>query len=255
MRHAEEWSLPPRMMSPTARLFLLVARLSWPWWVVRAATSRPSATSFIAVAIRADGSRSQGPPPLTALRINEVMTGNDGAWVDEVGETDDFVELINTGRARCSLGDYSAERQVRQGDAAARNDARAGRHGAALGRRHAGAGPAALAVQALGLGHAAWCCGRRYVPARRPGEGAGAAALGELRAVARRRRGASSICRYATPERENGDRPASRPIRPQPAATTCSFAAYEWPEPFLGHRTGRWSCPSWRCGPRGSSRC
>jgi hypothetical protein len=41
------------------------------------------------------------------LRINEVMTGNDGAWVDEVGETDDFVELINTGTEPLSLADYA----------------------------------------------------------------------------------------------------------------------------------------------------
>ena len=33
-----------------------------------------------------------------ALRVNEVMTGNDGAWVDGLGQTDDFIELVNTGK-------------------------------------------------------------------------------------------------------------------------------------------------------------
>ena len=36
-----------------------------------------------------------GVEPAGSLRINEVMTGNDGAWVDEAGQTDDFVELYN----------------------------------------------------------------------------------------------------------------------------------------------------------------
>ena len=43
----------------------------------------------------------------TGLRVNEVMTANDGAWVDEAGETDDFIELINTTDASIALGDYS----------------------------------------------------------------------------------------------------------------------------------------------------
>ncbi len=41
-----------------------------------------------------------------ALRINEVMTGNDGAWVDEQGETDDFIELVNTSSQTIQLADY-----------------------------------------------------------------------------------------------------------------------------------------------------
>src|SRR3954463_6245144 len=41
------------------------------------------------------------------LRINEVMTGNDGAWVDERGETDDFIELVNTGDRTILLSDYA----------------------------------------------------------------------------------------------------------------------------------------------------
>src|SRR5213075_1932744 len=51
----------------------------------------------------ADASRETDAHP---LRINEVMTGNDGAWVDEQGETDDFIELLNTGSKAIALGDY-----------------------------------------------------------------------------------------------------------------------------------------------------
>jgi hypothetical protein len=44
------------------------------------------------------------------LRINEVLTSNDGAAIDEQGETNDFVELINTGSGPVSLlGLYLAD--------------------------------------------------------------------------------------------------------------------------------------------------
>ena len=38
-------------------------------------------------------------PPLVDLRINEVVSNNEGVWVDEVGETDDYIELYNASRA------------------------------------------------------------------------------------------------------------------------------------------------------------
>ncbi len=41
-----------------------------------------------------------------ALRINEVLTDNDGVWVDTFGETDDFIELFNTGLLPLKLDDY-----------------------------------------------------------------------------------------------------------------------------------------------------
>src|SRR5258706_8722076 len=41
------------------------------------------------------------------LRINEVMTANDGAWVDEAGQTDDFIELVNTSDHAISLSDFA----------------------------------------------------------------------------------------------------------------------------------------------------
>ena len=44
-------------------------------------------------------------PPLE-LRINEVVSQNEGVWLDEVGETDDYVELFNPTPAAIALGDY-----------------------------------------------------------------------------------------------------------------------------------------------------
>jgi hypothetical protein len=51
------------------------------------------------------------PPPPTSppddLRINEVVSQNQGVWVDEAGETDDYVELINLGAASCDIAKYA----------------------------------------------------------------------------------------------------------------------------------------------------
>ena len=46
------------------------------------------------------------PPPLGALRINEVMSANDGANVDEFGETDDWIELRNASDQVIALDDF-----------------------------------------------------------------------------------------------------------------------------------------------------
>lgn len=46
------------------------------------------------------------PIPLGALRINEVMSANDGANVDEVGQTDDWIELRNDSTQSIWLDDF-----------------------------------------------------------------------------------------------------------------------------------------------------
>ncbi len=48
-------------------------------------------------------------PPSLDLRLNEVMTENDGAWIDEAGETDDWLEVVNTGTIPVRLGDFFLE--------------------------------------------------------------------------------------------------------------------------------------------------
>jgi len=46
------------------------------------------------------------PPALLDLRINEVVSSNEGVWVDEVGETDDYIELFNPTTHPIDLGEY-----------------------------------------------------------------------------------------------------------------------------------------------------
>ena len=53
--------------------------------------------------VECPGSDGVCPDP---LRINELMANNEGAWIDELGETDDWLELVNTGRAPLSLAGY-----------------------------------------------------------------------------------------------------------------------------------------------------
>jgi hypothetical protein len=46
------------------------------------------------------------PPPGGELVLNEVMSQNDGAWIDERGETHDWIELVNRGTERVRLSDH-----------------------------------------------------------------------------------------------------------------------------------------------------
>lgn len=43
------------------------------------------------------------------LRINEVVSNNEGVWVDELGETDDYIELYNLGPGPSALKGLSLE--------------------------------------------------------------------------------------------------------------------------------------------------
>lgn len=59
--------------------------------------------SLVSLSACAPADASPGP-----LRINEIVAANDGVWVDEAGETDDWVELVNTSPdTRIWLDDYS----------------------------------------------------------------------------------------------------------------------------------------------------
>ncbi len=49
-----------------------------------------------------DAPPDMGPPPSPVV-ISEVMAKNEGAWVDEVGETDDWIELHNRSEASVDL--------------------------------------------------------------------------------------------------------------------------------------------------------
>jgi hypothetical protein len=172
-------------------------------------------------------------PPATAgdVRINEVVSRNEGVWVDQAGETDDYVELINTSSeaadlGRCKLADSShtialpgiilapqqivllwADDQAEQG--ADHLGIKIDGDGETLTLLCDGATVDRVAVPALAAHHA-------YV---RIPDGTGP----------------FSDCDWATPARENGTRCGPPPTPELPEATT--FAPYSWTIPWPARAT------------------
>ncbi len=70
--------------------------------------SGPDAASDGGSDAEPDGQVDAGPPP-HPLQLNELMPANDGAWVDEIGEADDWIELRNVGDAPISLAGYRVD--------------------------------------------------------------------------------------------------------------------------------------------------
>src|SRR5688572_29141291 len=94
LRHCKTFLNENSMASPVARPFSTCA--SWLLTLAGAVgcgTAGPNPDTSVT-------------PPSLALRLNEVMTENDGAWIDEAGETDDWVEVVNTGTIPLRLADF-----------------------------------------------------------------------------------------------------------------------------------------------------
>jgi hypothetical protein len=66
--------------------------------------SLPVAAISLALATGCGEYEPKAPP---GLRINEVVSQNEGVWLDEQGETDDYIELYNTSSDAVSLSDYT----------------------------------------------------------------------------------------------------------------------------------------------------
>jgi hypothetical protein len=162
------------------------------------------------------------------LRINEVMTGNDGAWVDEVGETDDFVELINTGARPVSLADYALGDKVGKAMALPALTLAPGQTVLLWADDTEEQGPLHLSYKLSSSGTPVllWADSCELVDAVVVPE------LPRSESYARLPDGdgAFSICRYATPERENGT--SCEPPPPANLEDNVTFAPFEWQEPY-----------------------
>ena len=168
-----------------------------------------------------------GVPMPNELRLNEVVSNNAGVWVDQLGETDDYIEIVNPTATPRDLSQYSladstntaklpgitlepnsrvilwADGQTEQGQNHLTIRINSGGEELSL-RRKDGAVVDRVEVPALAEHHA-------Y--ARIPDT-----------------TGSFIDCGWATPTQSNGDTcgPPSVPDLPQ----TMSFLPFEWPSPW-----------------------
>jgi Pyruvate phosphate dikinase, AMP/ATP-binding domain/Lamin Tail Domain len=164
----------------------------------------------------------------TGLRINEVLSANDGVNVDELGETDDWIELINDSDAPIALAGYA----LNDGDGKA----------AALPDRKLAPGETLL-LWADGAPEQ----GPLHLPFKLDADGEPAvlwaapcvaADVIELPALSVNQSyarlpdasGEPQLCRYATPGRTNGER--CTPPAPPELPDDTQFAPYAWPLPW-----------------------
>jgi hypothetical protein len=158
------------------------------------------------------------------LRINEVMTGNDGAWVDEAGQTDDFVELVNAGDEAISLSHYALGDTVGRATKLPDIALEPGKTVLVWTDDDEKQGPLHLPFKLSNSGTPIllWSDTCELVDSVEVPE------LPRSESYARLPDGDGDfvVCRYATPERENGD--TCEPPPPANLQDNVVFAPYEW---------------------------
>jgi hypothetical protein len=164
------------------------------------------------------------------LRINEVMTGNDGAWVDELGETDDFIELVNVGESNAALKHFFVGDKV--GKATRLPDVVVPPGGTALlwadDSPEQGSWHLPFKLSNSGTPVLLWSDSCALIDVVNVPE------LPRSESFARLPDGTGdfAVCRYATPERKNGE--TCEPPSPPNLQDNITFAEFEWPDPPLG---------------------
>lgn len=175
-----------------------------------------------------DVSRAAPATASQTLRINEVMTGNDGAWVDEHGETDDFVELLNTGDEALSLVHYSLGDKVGKATKLPDLVLEPGQTVIVWADDDEKQGPLHLPYKLSNSGTPLllWSDTCELVDLVEVPE------LPRSESYARLPDGDGdfSICRYATPERENGV--TCEPPPPANLQDNVTFAPFDWEQPY-----------------------
>lgn len=163
------------------------------------------------------------------LRVNEVMTANDGAWVDEYGETDDFIELINTSDETIELSDYALGDKSGKATHLPELSLEGGKTVLVWADNAPEQGSLHLPFKLSSSGTpvllwAADSCelvDKVEVPELPSSESYARLPDGD---------GDFAICRYATPERENGE--TCEPPEPPNLSDNVVFAPYSWELPF-----------------------
>src|SRR5688500_11285232 len=182
-------------------------------------------SSLVMLGCGSESALTHGP---RTLRFNEVVSSNQGVFIDELGEADDYVELINVGTDPVNLADFSivdssGEHRLGGGELLPSavvllfaDDA------PEQGDRHLPFKISASGEPRTLLARDGGACDQVAVPA-----------LAAHHAFQRQPDGSGEFrdCAWATPARENGA--SCGPTQTQIDPDDIEFAKYDWPSPAL----------------------
>lgn len=163
----------------------------------------------------------------TGLFISEIVADNDGVWIDESGETEDVIELVNLGVRAVELAGYAIGERPDRAFSLPDLLLEPGQTAVLFADGEVSQGPGHLPFRLSARGGVVSLWGplgeeadRAEFPALLPNEAF--ARFGEASAF--------SLCRFATPGRQNGEScgPPSTPELPPEVV----FPPYTWPRPW-----------------------
>ncbi|MDD9969059.1 MAG: lamin tail domain-containing protein, partial [Myxococcales bacterium] len=166
-------------------------------------------------------------PSLVGLRLNELVSKNEGVAIDARGETDDYIELINLGPHSASLSQVTLS-DSQNSVALPPVELAPGEHVLLWADDDPEQGAAHLGFKLSSEGEAVTLADEHGVEIDR----ADLPALADNEAYARHPDGTGTfaVCRYASPGRDNGR--ACTPPGQKGLAAQETFAPYPWPDPY-----------------------
>ncbi len=175
-----------------------------------------------------DAGRSDaGSPGAGPLLINELMASNDGAWIDELGEADDWLELVNAGEAPLELSDYRIADASGATSRLPNGTLNPGQRLLVFADDEPEQGEHHLPFKLSSSGDEVWLETDGFVT-----DAVVIPPLGQNQVLARFPDAAGNFesCRYASPGRRNATTCAPPP--PPSLESDVEFEAYELPDPF-----------------------
>jgi hypothetical protein len=168
------------------------------------------------------------------LVINEVMSQNEGAWIDEAGEADDWVEVVNRSSRDLSLAEYALRDGAGETFALPARVLAPGESVLIWVDSDPGQGELHASFKLSAAGERLSLVDRSDVDV----DAVDVPALGVNQTLARfpNAEGAPSLCRYATPGRPNPTVCGAE--APPPLVDDVEFASFEHPDPFPAAPTG-----------------
>jgi hypothetical protein len=168
------------------------------------------------------------------LVINEVMSQNEGAWIDEAGEADDWVEVVNRSPYDLSLAEYALRDGAGETFALPARVLAPGESVLIWVDSDPGQGELHASFKLSAAGERLSLVDRSDVDV----DAVDVPALGVNQTLARfpNAEGAPSLCRYATPGRPNPTVCGAE--APPPLVDDVEFASFEHPDPFPAAPTG-----------------